>query len=331
MRYPEGTPEHELGRLAGRYGASMLFLMFNYLFVGTVVSILFALINQAVTGNLYTDISTDAGYAFALLRNAVSNYAAPILVFSVLFRDDLNEARSLVPYPKVPCETLLLFLAGGCVARLGGIATNVVSAFLDYLFGIPQPEAAFSDMMSMNVVQFVTFEFFSIIVAPVCEEFIYRHILLRPMRRFGDMQAAVITGLIFGLSHFNFDQFLYTFLFGFSLAVIAIRRNSIVPTIVIHAVNNLLAGLSVYLPETFGNDVVDSVFAALGTISTYFGLFLIIGGFIALIISIVLKLFSFSRPPYLTDSRRFAVIFSHPLILVSIAASLALTFYLLYV
>ncbi len=331
MRYPEGTPEYSLGRLAGKYGAAMLFLLFNYLFVGLIFAYIFALISMLLTGSPYIDISTDAGYAFSLLRNTVSNYAVPLIVFGMMFREDIDETRSLLPYPKVPFETVLLFLAGGCLARLGSLTTSFFSALLNSLFSVPEPEAAFSDMISINAVQFVTFEFFSIIVAPLCEEFIYRHLLLRPMRRFGDLQAAVITGLIFGLSHFNFDQFLYTFLFGFSLAVVAIRRNSIVPAIIIHSLNNIIAGLALYQPETFGDPTVDTVFMALGVACNSIGLYLLVGGFFAALLAALLKLFSFSKPPYLPEGRQFAVIYSNPLVIASIIAALGLTFFLLYI
>jgi len=169
-----------------------------------------------------------------------------------------------------------------------------------------------------------------VIVAPICEELLYRHLLLRPMRKYGDMAAAVISALMFGLGHFNFDQFLYTFLFGFTLAVVAIRRNSVVPAIILHMINNIMAGFSSYLPETFGNELADTIFAEVAESMVLFGWIMLFGGAVAVVIAVIKHLFVFRQPDQMTDAGEFRVIFTTPVVLIGIAASLVLTFVMLY-
>lgn len=331
MNYSEGTPQYGLRKLSEKYGASIIFLTFSYICLGFVLNILFRYILLFLTGDSVIDTETDIGYAEYMFLNSFVSYTPLFVVFSLLFRRENRASRGFLPYPKIPGETVILFFAGGCIARAGALITSVISAATNALFDIPVPEAAFSDSISQNVPQFITFEVFGVVVAPVCEELIYRHLLLRPMRKFGDMQAAVITGLLFGLGHFNFDQFLYTFMFGFALAVVAIRRNSVIPAIIIHMINNLLAGLSSYLPETFGNDTVDSIFDSLSMISDLSGLLILYGGAVAVIIAVVTHLFTFREPEYMTDGEEFGIIFRTPTVIVGIIMALALAFLVLYI
>ncbi len=331
MRYPEGSPQASLRSTADKYGAVMLFNIFNYIFLAFLLHFAFVALLALFTGSGTIDTSTDIGYAESMFLNSLVSYLPLFIVFGLLFKRDLSETNSMYPYPKETGELVILFFAGGCLGRIGALFTAYVSDFMNDLFNVPVPEAAFSDSISQDTVQFITFEIFSVVVAPICEELIYRHLLLRPLRRYGDMQAAVISSLIFGLGHFNFDQFLYTFLFGFSLAVAAIRRDSIIPSVIIHMVNNALAGFSSYLPETFGNAVVDSIFDSLAMLSNLSGLVILYGGAIAVILALKKHLFVFREPWFMTDKEQFGVIFTSPLVIAGIACSLILTFFLLYI
>ena len=331
MRFPEGTPQYDLRKTADKYGAAMLFEIFNYLGLAIVINVAVMLILGLFTGSTAIDTSTDIGYAEYMLLNAVVSYVPLFVVFCLIFKNELQETKYMYPYPKVRGETVILFFAGGCLGRVGALFTAYVSDLMNTLFNVPVPEAAFSDSISKNAIQFITFETFSVIVAPVCEELIYRHLLLRPMRKHGDMAAAVISSLIFALGHFNFDQFLYTFLFGFSLAVVAIRRDSVVPSIIIHMINNLLAGLGTYLPETFGNDVVDSIFDSLSFMAELFGLLLLFGGTAAVVIAAVLRLFSFREPDFIPNKEQLRIMLTSPLVIAGTASMLLLAFILLYV
>ena len=331
MKYPEGTPENLLSRTAGKYGGSLLFEIFNFLCVGTAVNYIIILAVYIFTGNNGIDISTDFGYGFMMLMNDICSYAAPALLFFLIFRNDLKETRYIAPYPKVRGELILLYFAGGCLADWGGVTTNIVSQFLNNLFNVPEPEVAFSSTSPQNAAQYIIFAVFVVFTGPILEELIYRHLLLRPMRKFGDLTAAIISSLIFALSHFNFDQFLYTFLFGFSLSIVAIRRNSVVPTIIMHIINNAIATIVTYMPESLGNKQADAVFSVICTILNYSGFFVLFGGIAAVIAAALLHLFEFRKPDILPVSAQLKVLFTSPLVIAGIVCSLVLTFYLLYV
>jgi membrane protease YdiL (CAAX protease family) len=80
------------------------------------------------------------------------------------------------------------------------------------------------------------------ICAPICEEIFYRGLVLRSLeRRLGQWPAVVLTGVIFGASHFEPLQFVGLAVFGAVLSVLVLRSGRLGPAIVAHMVFNLLA------------------------------------------------------------------------------------------
>ncbi len=73
----------------------------------------------------------------------------------------------------------------------------------------------------------------------ICEEALFRGPILRGLAsRLSPLAAAVLTGVFFGLFHFDVWRFLPTGLLGVMLSLIALRANSIIPSMLAHAVNN---------------------------------------------------------------------------------------------
>ena len=77
-------------------------------------------------------------------------------------------------------------------------------------------------------------------IAPIVEEFIFRGYLLSKLRRFGDIPAIVLTGVAFGLFHFNISQFFYATVLGFIFAYVTIRTNTLRYSILLHMMINFI-------------------------------------------------------------------------------------------
>ena len=76
----------------------------------------------------------------------------------------------------------------------------------------------------------------------VCEEIVFRGVLARSLgRRHSLIAAAAISAAVFAAYHLSLIQALPTLTLGLLLAVIAIRADSIAPTMLAHAINNALA------------------------------------------------------------------------------------------
>jgi sodium transport system permease protein len=81
--------------------------------------------------------------------------------------------------------------------------------------------------------------FLMAVTPAICEEALFRGPILRGLTaRLSPLAAAALTGLLFGLFHFDLWRLLPTGLLGLMLSMIALRSGSILPAMLAHAVNN---------------------------------------------------------------------------------------------
>ena len=85
------------------------------------------------------------------------------------------------------------------------------------------------------------------VIPPLGEEFACRGILLGSLRKFGDGFAIMVSSILFGAIHGNFQQAPFAFLIGLIMGFITVKCNSIWPAILIHAYNNLVSVVCDYL------------------------------------------------------------------------------------
>ena len=66
------------------------------------------------------------------------------------------------------------------------------------------------------------------------EEFVFRGVFYQTYRKSSMKAALVLSGLLFGCMHMNFNQFLYTFVFGMILVFMMEATGSIVTSMICH-------------------------------------------------------------------------------------------------
>ena len=84
----------------------------------------------------------------------------------------------------------------------------------------------------------------AVILAPIGEELIYRGVVLRCSAKISQRFAIFFSAFIFGIMHGNPYQFVLGFLLGIPLAMVTLKTGSIVPAIICHMTNNLIASIS---------------------------------------------------------------------------------------
>lgn len=77
--------------------------------------------------------------------------------------------------------------------------------------------------------------------AALCEEVMFRGVILRGLERFGAVKAILITAFLFGLLHLDFQRLLGTFLLGALIGFLVYRSNSIYSGMFAHFCNNAFA------------------------------------------------------------------------------------------
>lgn len=241
-----------------RLGLGMLVLVLNTLLVPYALVFLV----YGIFG-LPTNSDGNGYYIFMLALNEISAYLVPLIIFGAMFG---RECKKYVPnkeYKKKHADFIILFLAGIGAGSLGTLITRLVNALIDSVFHTGKIADAFENSMPENGVCFAAFSVCICVIAPICEELIFRRFLLIPLRKLGDFPAILLSGLVFGLYHANFDQFAYATLVGIFYALIAIRRNSILPTVALHALNNFIVTNVSYAPFENGFTSAMSVVSSL--------------------------------------------------------------------
>lgn len=109
--------------------------------------------------------------------------------------------------------------------------------------GVTVPTSDFSIHQPSAIAVIVQFSYV-VIIAPIVEEFIYRGAILTALSPYGRGAAVLFSALAFGLMHGNIPQAASAFGTGLVYAIIAAKCGSILPTVIIHCLNNLLANFS---------------------------------------------------------------------------------------
>ena len=246
----------------------------------------------------------------ALLLATVIADTVPFVICARAADVDLRQVFSR---PKVSGGTTALYgIVAFGASLFASLAVSLVSQLLKSLakyqltmpsISIPWKSPAGAVVMILAVV----------VAAPLAEEFICRGVLLNVFRRFGDFFAVVASSLVWALLHGNFVQGLPVFAMGLFFGMLALKADSIIPTVILHSLNNILS-------------MAEQTAAIRNTVSLKFGVSMI--NFTLLIIAVVLASVyyrSFEGVQRGESARGFAAFFTCVPIIIAILICAAAT------
>ena len=167
-----------------------------------------------------------------------------------------------------------------CLAAAMGLgyAFNIIGNCINLFFSLLSGRS----VLDMNPVMDMVSELspsmiiYACFLGPFMEELMFRGMLLKRARLFGDRTAVIFTSLLFGLMHGNLTQFLYASAIGMVLGYVAVKTNSIRYTVPMHVAINSF-GMAVAGGESLLEDA-----------GLYGGLFLYDLAFLAAIIFLII-------------------------------------------
>ena len=147
-----------------------------------------------------------------------------------------KDLRIMLPAPWSPAFCLPVFLGVANLANLAG-------ALINRLTGSP----ATSEMLPSGGPELLM-QFLALCVMPaIAEELLFRGAFQGLVRPCGSAAAIFAPALLFGVLHLDLAQGLTAFACGVFLGWLAERSGSILPGMLLHLVNNVLAFLTIYL------------------------------------------------------------------------------------
>lgn len=212
-----------------------------YLFFQNLLTILIScLMSLAVQGASLVNPVGFTPEVSGLLSIAVAAGAIllPLAWLLRFTRLTASSLRLLLPAPWSPPFCLAVFLG---IANAG----NLFGGLLARVFGVA---TAASSLPAGGTALFV--QFLGLCVVPaILEELYFRGALQGLMRPSGSSVAIFAPALLFSLLHMDFAQCVTALACGIFLGWLAERSGSILPGMLLHFVNNLLAFISLYLRQ----------------------------------------------------------------------------------
>lgn len=155
---------------------------------------------------------------------------------------------------------ILFLIAAFGFMYIGSIAGNAFMETLSELVGYDYGNALNSIIDEDNI--WIT-AIFTVIVAPIGEEFVFRKLLIDRTQKYGPFISIGLSGLMFGLIHANFYQFFYAFALGLLLGYVYYSTGKLYLTVAIHAIVNFVGSvltsfLSPVIEEFTSLDMADA-------------------------------------------------------------------------
>lgn len=213
------------------------------------------------------------------LINAVINlvvFTVPFVLVASAYKYRLSD---LIVFGKASrTKSLAVVMLGMGVCIISNIGTAMFSSIINAIFHV-MPSANMPDY-NYNIGSFILVVLCIGILPALLEEFAFRGVVLGILRtKLGDGAAIIISAAFFGLVHGNFQQIPFAFGVGLVLGYATVYTGSMLPAILIHAINNTVSVMLDYATSTMSPMIQAAV------TYLYFAVMLLIGicGFIILV------------------------------------------------
>lgn len=194
-------------------------------------------------------------------------FTLPFIVVYKIFGHRISDLISFKKPKKGTSLPFFLFGIGFCA--FANIATSIAAGFFEN-FGVEydigdfaKPEGIFGFALSLIA---------TVIVPAFVEEFACRGIILGSLRKFGDGFAIIVSAILFGLMHGNFQQIPFAFLVGLVLGFVTVQSGSVWIGIAIHAFNNAISVIFDYFLSGIAVDTQNAIYTVFLCISMILGL-----------------------------------------------------------
>lgn len=182
------------------------------------------------------------------------SFLLPVLVYLKAGRRSVGD---LLHFEKGnPLFKILCVVAGVGISMAANIPGGVLSTILDRLGFATAPDMT---PASFSWEIFIPHVLAVVVIAPLIEEFVFRGILLSSLEKYGQLFAIVTSGILFGLMHGDIVAALVASLSGMAFGFIYVKTRNLWVTVSIHAVYNVLAIASSYVPFFFDGETAEQI------------------------------------------------------------------------
>ena len=173
--------------------------------------------------------------AFLWLVSVLSAYGAGVPAFCLVLRGTKG-APPEPGRPLGPGRFLQTYIAGLGLMYLVNFGTLALMALISALRGA----AVENPVESLAGYPLPLGLLLGCVIAPLCEEYLFRGLLLNRLRPYGEGFAAGASALCFGLFHGNLSQFFYACAIGVVFAAVVLKTGRLWQAVLLHAMINFI-------------------------------------------------------------------------------------------
>jgi membrane protease YdiL (CAAX protease family) len=223
-----------------RQAKSIISRSFIAVFVLAAVTLTVSTVIQLLV-NRYLPVINEANwYLWALTAVSLIGIGYPI--YYLLMKKIPDTPGHAINKLKLSTFIMFFFICASAM-YITNFITQFITIFISIIKGGELANPAVDALTNSNgIISFI----YAVILAPLIEEMIFRKLLLNKLRRFGDAPAILMSGIAFGLFHFNLQQGFYAAVLGFLFAYITIRTNTVRYSIILHMMINFIGTFSAF-------------------------------------------------------------------------------------
>lgn len=197
------------------------------------VQIFLVLTNMGFTSGAGSDLNMNMVIVSMMIATYAIGYPCAFLVLQ-----DVDK-RTIIKHKMKPLQFFLAFLMTYALMIAGNLIGVAFTSGIELFKGRAVNDSINDLMSSINMVVVLIF---IVIAAPIFEELLFRKFLCDRVVKYGQGTAVILSGLMFGLFHGNFQQFFYAFFIGCFFAFIYLKTGNIKYTIGLHIIVNFIGG-----------------------------------------------------------------------------------------
>ena len=251
---PQLTPKQLEQRNLRKTANGLGFFVLTYFLVMQLVAIIIAVVLR-LTGVISEENANSISYLLQIIAAVLSSLVA-VFFYRIISRRRLSDNLTK---SHVPVSLLAPFV---CLGMAGSMIANQLAALFDQNISIFELKNTVDMSLETKSAPEMLLCIVAVAITPaLAEELAFRGVFMNILRPWGDAAAIVVSAVMFGAMHGNTTQIIFAFTLGLIFAYVDCKTNSIVPSVVLHFVNNFYAVSTDIISQNgiFDSDTVTSL------------------------------------------------------------------------
>jgi hypothetical protein len=223
---------------------------------------IFVLHHTSVNLHTLTDTASVQGELLSCLTYLSYMFIPFMLMVLVLKQNPFK----IVPVKRIKDQSLIL--PGVAIALTVSFIAGILTNYIQFILGFVHLQATSPDFTAPKSIPALLIYFIQIcILAPLCEEFIFRGVILHNLKQFGNAFAVVVSAILFSMLHGDLLQMPLALLVGLVFGVMVIKSGSIWLTVIMHAAVNTVSVAVDWISTSYGNSTANNLYFSISLIA----------------------------------------------------------------